>query len=66
MSLKVDRVYKQAKKDKNFSEQYLVVPGNEFPFFPSHLSKSLIASMYVGWLIGKHGGHKASEIYDGI
>lgn len=66
MSSKVNRVYKKAKEDKNFSEQYLIVPGNKFPFSPSHLEKSLIASIYGGWLIGKHGGYKASEIYDGI
>ena len=66
MSSKLNRVYKQAKNDKKFSDQYLIVPGNKFPFFPSHLEKSIVASMYGGWLIGRYGGHKASEMYDEI
>jgi hypothetical protein len=65
MSLHV-KVYKAAKKDIVFREEFLSIEGNSFPIFAGTIQKGVIASFYCGWLVGRFGVSEGMEIYNRI
>ena len=57
-----DDMYKQAKRDELFKEEFASIPDNEFPLFPSDIQKAMFVTAYYGWLVGKFGLSFAERI----
>lgn len=66
MGEKTSRVYKQARKDETFREEFSSIKGNRFPMFADSVEKAVIAAFYCGWLVGRHGPALAEEMYQNI
>ena len=59
-----DFIYKMAKEDGNFHEEYNKIASKEIKFkrFPDYIEKGVVAAYYEGYLLGKSDGDKLNFI----
>jgi hypothetical protein len=66
MSLYI-KIFKVAKKDKEFISEFASIEGNTLPgIFSDDLDKAMWGAAYYGWLIGKKGAVLGQQIYEQI
>lgn len=60
-----EKYYKEiVKTDEDFKKEFVSIEGNKFPWFADDIEMGCFCTAHQGWLVGKYGKDKGTEMVE--